>query len=250
MGKLVPQDPSDEPASKLLECIAEEKVQLIADNKIKKQKALPPIKDDEKPFDLPSGWEWCRILDASLFTEYGTSEKAIDGERGVPVLKMGDIQMGKVFHGGQKVVPESIGDLPNLYLNYGDILYNRTNSSELVGKTGMFEGENNTYTFASYLIRIRCSFDNVIPQYLTLSMNTPLFRKTQIEPHIKKQCGQANVNGTLMKGMLVPIPPKDEQQRIIIKVNELIMVIEALKFQLSNAIKTQLKITDVIVTQG
>lgn len=63
MGKLVPQDPSDEPAAELLKRIAEEKAQLVKEKKIKKQKALPPIAEDEKPFELPSGWEWCRLDD-------------------------------------------------------------------------------------------------------------------------------------------------------------------------------------------
>jgi type I restriction enzyme S subunit len=249
MGKLVKQDPNDEPASKLLERIATEKQQLIKDGKIKKQKPLPPISDEEKSFGLPDGWEWSRIVDASLFTEYGTSEKAFEGTVGVPVLKMGDIQSGKVFHGGQKVVPSTINDLPNLYLDYGDVLYNRTNSAELVGKTGMFEGETGCYTFASYLIRIRCHFQRVIPQYLTLSMNTPLFRRTQIDPYVKQQCGQANVNGTLMKSMIVSIPPLVEQRRIISKVDELLALCDSLKTNLSQAQSTQLHLTDAIVEQ-
>jgi type I restriction enzyme S subunit len=249
MGKLVEQDPSDEPAAKLLERIAAEKAQLIKDGKIKKQKPLPAITDEEKTFELPKGWEWCRITDASLFTEYGTSQKAIEGDNGVPVLKMGDIQQGKVLHGGQKVVPETIDDLPNLYLNYGDVLYNRTNSAELVGKTGMFEGESDLYTFASYLIRIRCHFESVTPQFLTLAMNTPLFRTTQIDPHVKQQCGQANVNGTIMKSMLIPICPFEEQQRIVAKVDELMTLCDQLKARLSDTQATQLHLTDAIVEQ-
>ncbi|MEK8928341.1 restriction endonuclease subunit S [Escherichia coli] len=63
MGKLVPQDPNDEPASELLKRIAQEKAQLVKDGKIKKQKPLPPISDEEKPFELPDGWEWCRLGD-------------------------------------------------------------------------------------------------------------------------------------------------------------------------------------------
>ena len=250
MGKLVPQNPNDEPAAKLLERIAAEKAQLIKDKKIKKQKPLPEITDEEKPFKLPSGWEWCRIFDASLFTEYGTSEKAMDGADGIPVLKMGDIQGGKVFHGGQKVVPRTINDLPNLYLKYGDVLYNRTNSAELVGKTGMFEGEDDTFTFASYLIRIRCQLESVTPHYLTLTMNTPFFRKTQIDPHVKQQCGQANVNGTIMKSMLVPICPIEEQHRIVAKVDELMTLCDQLKARLTDAQTTKLHLTDAIVEQA
>lgn len=61
MGKLVPQDPNDEPASELLKRIAQKKAQLVKEGKIKKQKPLPPISDEEKPFELPEGWEWCRL---------------------------------------------------------------------------------------------------------------------------------------------------------------------------------------------
>ncbi|MBF4386146.1 restriction endonuclease subunit S, partial [Vibrio anguillarum] len=132
----------------------EEKAQLVKEKKIKKQKALPPIADDEKPFELPNGWEWARIFDASLFSEYGSSEKTVtELPDGVPVLKMGDIQAGKVILREHQVVSAQIEDLPNLYLKFGDVLYNRTNSAELVGKTGMFKGEDDVYTFASYLIR-------------------------------------------------------------------------------------------------
>lgn len=66
MGKLVPQDPNDEPASELLKRIAQEKAQLVKEGKIKKQKPLPPISDEEKPFELPEGWEWCRIDDLTF----------------------------------------------------------------------------------------------------------------------------------------------------------------------------------------
>nr|PMF62889.1 type I restriction endonuclease subunit S [Vibrio cyclitrophicus] len=251
MGKLVPQDPNDEPAAKLLERIAEEKAQLIKEKKIKKQKALPPITDDEKPFELPIGWEWCRIFNASLFTEYGSSEKTDDELiDGVPVLKMGDIQGGRVILGKKKVVSPNIEDLPSLYLRYGDVLYNRTNSPELVGKTGMYEGEDDVYTFASYLIRIRCSFDNIMPQYLSFCMNSPYFRETQINPYIKQQCGQANVNGTLMKNMLVSIPPLCEQVKIVKKITEMMELCEKIKMRMNINEKTQLMISDTVIYKG
>ncbi|EIM1709313.1 restriction endonuclease subunit S [Aeromonas dhakensis] len=248
MGKLVPQDPSDEPASALLERIAAEKAQLVKEKKIKKEKPLPAISEDEKPFELPLGWVWSRISEPSLFCEYGSSEKTVSElSDGVPVLKMGDIQDGKVILGSHQVVSPKIDDLPNLYLKKGDILYNRTNSAELVGKTGMFDGDDDTYTFASYLIRIRCSIHNIRPEYLTLCMNSPLFRKTQIEPHIKQQCGQANVNGTLMKSMLVSIPPYHEQVLILQKIHELMTLCDQLKSRLQTSQQTQLALAESLV---
>ncbi|MGL5371788.1 MAG: restriction endonuclease subunit S [Plesiomonas shigelloides] len=251
MGKLVPQDPSDEPASVLLARIAAEKAQLVKEKKIKKEKLLPAISEEEKPFELPLGWVWSRISESSLFCEYGSSEKTVSElSDGVPVLKMGDIQEGKIILGCHQVVSSQIDDLPNLYLKKGDVLYNRTNSAELVGKTGMFDGDDDTYTFASYLIRIRCSIHNIRPEYLTLCMNSPLFRKTQIEPHIKQQCGQANVNGTLMKSMLVSIPPYHEQVLILQKIHELMTLCDQLKSRLQTSQQTQLALAEALVEQA
>ncbi|MBE4308545.1 hypothetical protein HJ063_18045 [Vibrio parahaemolyticus] len=248
MGKLVPQDPTDEPASELLKRIAEEKAQLVKDKKIKKQKALPPIAEDEKPFELPSGWVWERIDNLSNLIEYGSSQKTVDPfPGGVPVLKMGDIQNGQLILGDHKMMSADVEELPSLYLKNNDILYNRTNSAELVGKTGIFKGEDDKYSFASYLIRIRCNSRNVLPDYINLSMNTPLFRTTQVEPHIKKQCGQANVNGTLMKSMLVSIPPLNEQKQIVSKVNQLISACNSLRRTIEKSKLKQLNIANSIV---
>src|SRR5690606_1234899 len=106
------------------------------------------------PFDVPDNWAWSRIGEIALNTEYGLSEKTFDLQDGVPVLKMGDIQEGKVLLGGQMAVSKSTEGLPELYLEPEDLLYNRTNSAELVGKTGIFLGQAGKYSFASYLIRI------------------------------------------------------------------------------------------------
>lgn len=247
MGKLVPQDPTGEPVSALLEKIKNEKEKLIKDDKIKKSKKLLEITEDEKPFELPKGWVWSRIGDSTLFTEYGMSEKTYSDIDGVPVLKMGDIQHGVVKLGGQKKVNSEVESLPDLYLKTDDVLYNRTNSAELVGKTGIFKGEDNTYTFASYLIRIRCYSPAVNPDYLNLSMNAPYFRKTQINKYIKKQCGQANVNGTFMKNMLIPIGPLAEQKCILEKVNELMSLCDRLAEKLGIDRENKVLLADSII---
>lgn len=244
MGKLVPQDPSDEPASELLKRIEQEKAQLVKEGKIKKQKPLPPISEDEKPFELPVGWEWCRIGDCSLSTEYGISHKTFKSSQGVPVLKMGDIQNGEVKLGGQQVVDSDIEELPYLYVENRDILYNRTNSAELVGKSGIYLGKDNVYTYASYLIRIRTKKNGCMPELINLNMQSPFFRITQINPYVKQQCGQANVNGTIMKNMLVAIPPFNEQEKILIQVVQLSDICDTLKSRLQSAQQTQLHLAD------
>jgi type I restriction enzyme S subunit len=250
MGKLVPQVPSDEPASELLKRIAEEKARLVADGKIKKQKPLGEIAVSDIPFDVPDSWAWSRIGEIALNTEYGLSEKTFDLQDGVPVLKMGDIQEGKVLLGGQMAVSKSTEGLPELYLEPEDLLYNRTNSAELVGKTGIFLGQAGKYSFASYLIRIRCLKELFSPLYLNTSMNAPGFRETQINPHLKQQCGQANVNGTIMKNMLVSVPPLAEQHRIVAKVDELMALCDQLKARLNQARQVHEQLANTLVEQA
>ncbi|MEJ3985608.1 restriction endonuclease subunit S, partial [Salmonella enterica] len=94
MGKLVPQDPNDEPASELLKRIAQEKAQLVKDGKMKKQKQLPPISDGEKPFELPDGWEWVKLGNILHDIKYGTSQKCDYNISGYPVLRIPNIVKG------------------------------------------------------------------------------------------------------------------------------------------------------------
>lgn len=250
IGKLVPQDSSDEHASELLKRVSEEKARLVAEGKLKKQKPLGDVAISDIPFDVPDNWAWSRIGEIALNTEYGLSEKTFDLQDGVPVLKMGDIQEGRVLLGGQMVVSKNTEGLPELYLETEDLLYNRTNSAELVGKTGVFLGQAGEYSFASYLIRIRCLKELFSPLYLNISMNAPGFRETQINPHLKQQCGQANVNGTIMKNMLVSVPPLPEQHRIVAKVDQLMALCEQLKTRLNQAQQVHEHLASALVEQA
>ena len=238
-GKLVPQDPNDEAASELPKRIAVERNGLVAQKILRREKSLAAIDADEPPFKVPSGWEWSRIGDAVLFTQYGTSTKSSNSEQGVPVLTMGDIQDGLVVWRNEKRIPSTGGELPALYLKQFDLLYNRTNSAELVGKTGIYLGEDDCRTFASYLIRIRTSPEHFSPHFLNLAMNTSEFRETQIVPLIKKQTGQANVNGTALRHMLIPVPPLAEQHRIVAKVDKLMALCNRLEASLATGDNTR-----------
>ena len=250
MGKLLPQDSRDEPASELLKRVSEEKARLVAEGKLKKQKPLGDIAISDIPFDVPDNWAWSRIGEISLNTEYGLSEKTFDLQDGVPVLKMGDIQEGRVLLGGQMAVSKNTEGLPGLYLETEDLLYNRTNSAELVGKTGVFLGQTGEYSFASYLIRIRCLKELFSPLYLNISMNAPGFRETQINPHLKQQCGQANVNGTIMKNMLDSFPPLPEQHRNVAKDDQLMALCEQLKTRLNQALQVHEHLANALVEKA
>ena len=220
-GLLVPQDPTDEPASSLLQKIRTEKDHLIAQGKIKRDKPLPPITDDEKPFELPKGWEWVRLGSLGESFDYGSSQKSVDDSKAVPILRMGNIQQGEIVMRNLKYLIDLEGDLPKLLLQGGDLLFNRTNSYELVGKTALFHGFDREVTFASYLIRIKLIASLCSAEYVNIYMNTRDCRINEIEPDLTQQTGQANYNGTKLKGVRIPLPPLIEQSRIVTRVTEL-----------------------------
>lgn len=227
-GKIVLQDTADESADVLLEKIKAEKVKLIAENQIKKQKPLLEIKPEEIPFEIPTNWTWCRLGEIANNVEYGTSQKADLNSANVPVLRMNNIFEGNVILEDLKYVKSTIKDLPRLYLQNGDLLFNRTNSYELVGKSGVFKGENETMTFASYLIRIQFG-DLVSEDFVNYYINSVQCRETQIEPDIIQQNGQANFNGTKLQNIITPLPPLAEQKRIVEKLKSLMRFCDELE---------------------
>ena len=247
MGKLVPQDPHDPPASELLKEIEAEKQRLIKEGKIKKQKPLPEITADEIPYDLPDSWEWCILRQISLAIDYGTSQKTCNDSSKIPVYRMGNILNGRLIDINLKYIDPNIDDLPRLFLQKDDILFNRTNSYELVGKSALYNGEDNIKTFASYLIRIRLEQKNVFPRFVNLVMNAPYFRKTQIEPEITQQCGQANFNGTKLSETLIPLPPLSEQHRIVAKVDALMTLCDQLENQIDQQTTKQTQLLSAVM---
>ena len=249
-GKLVVQEPKDEPASELLKRIEVQRNVLVVRKILRREKPLAAIEAGEIPFRVPSGWKWSRIGDVVLFTQYGTSTKSFPSEQGVPVLTMGNIQAGLVTCRNEKRIPATAEELPALYLKQFDLLYNRTNSAELVGKTGIYLGEDDCRTFASYLIRMRISREHFSPYFLNVAMNTPEFRETQIMPLIKKQTGQANVSGTALKNMLVPVPPLAEQHRIVAKVDELVALCDRLETSISTAEDTRCRLLGALLIKA
>ena len=238
-GKLVPQDPNDEPASVLLERIRTEKAKLVKEKKIKKDKnesiiyrgednsyyekflATGEVKciDDEIPFEIPNGWEWCGLSLLIYPPKYGTSKKSVPSGI-LPVLRMGNIQDGEIVF-DKLVFSNDLDDKKKLLLQYGDLLFNRTNSAELVGKTAIFRGQRNAI-FAGYLILLRPIFIN--SEYLNLLLNTPYARDycNEVKTIGVQQC---NINAEKISNLLVPIPSLFETVRIVEKVKNIALPI-------------------------
>ncbi|HHX8682802.1 restriction endonuclease subunit S [Vibrio diabolicus] len=250
MGKLVPQNPSDEPAAELLKRIAEEKAQLVKDKKIKKQKALPPISEDEKPFELPSGWEWCRFGNVFVDLKYGTSKKSDYKMNGSPVLRIPNVVGGRVDLSDLKYSVMTDKELVDYQLQQGDLLLIRSNGSlGIVGRCTVVNNDLVNTVYAGYLVRARILPDTVNSHYVKSVLDSHDVRR-QIEGPIRTTSGVKNVNSTELSSLLIPVAPACEQLRINEKIIELHAMCDQLKQHLYGNQQTSLQLTDAIVEQA
>ncbi|UTX59092.1 restriction endonuclease subunit S [Klebsiella michiganensis] len=246
MGKLVPQDPNDEPASELLKRIAQEKAQLVKDGKIKKQKPLPPISDEEKPFELPEGWEWVKLGNILHDIKYGTSQKCDYNISGYPVLRIPNIVKGIIDLADIKYGALTDSELKDLTLNENDLLFIRSNgSTNIVGQSTLVQQDLKDHAYAGYIIRVRLHNKYINATYINMIMKSNLIRE-QIEGPIRTTTGVKNINSNELMGLLVPLPPKNEQGIIIKKISEIDTTISNLKVNIQSAQQTQLHLADAL----
>ena len=238
-GKLVPQDPNDEPASVLLERIRKEKEKLIKEGKIKKEKNpsyifrgadnLPYEKvgknepvciADEVPFEIPKSWEWARWGAIAESIQYGFNAPAQENGK-IKMVRISDIQNNNVLWERVPFCDIADTDIPIYLLRKNDILFARTGGT--VGKSYLVGDVPENAVYAGYLIRTRYS-NHLCPKYLKLFMESPIYWE-----QLKKgttATAQPNCNGQTLSKMLIPIPPADEQHRIAEKIEALIPVLK------------------------
>ena len=227
-GKLVPQDPADEPASVLLERIKAEKEQLIKEGKIKRSKKSSKTTDtphyQNVPFEVPNSWVWCRLEDIVCELKYGTSEKSSSVGKRV-VLRMGNITNVGTIDYSNLVYSSNDEDIEQYSLEKDDLLFNRTNSSEWVGKTAIYK-EEQPAIYAGYLIRIKPLL--ISPDYLNTVMNSGYYRDWCY--NVKTDAvNQSNINAQKLSQLMIPIPPLKEQGRIVTEMDKWISLIDIVK---------------------
>ena len=248
-GKLVPQDPNDEPASVLLERIKAEKERLIKEGKIKRSKKTAKTSDtphyENVPFEIPSLWEWTTINDISKSILYGVSESAKTNGK-YRLLRITDIQNNSVQWDSVPYTDFDENKAKSYLLSDGDILFARTGAT--VGKSYLVQRLTEGAIYASYLIRVQ-TYDAVLPQYLKFYFESGYYWE-QIEQG-SVGVGQPNVNGTILGNLHVPIPPLHEQFRIVSELSKwmgIIDIIENSQTDLQALIKqTKSKILDLAI---
>ncbi|XGK33527.1 restriction endonuclease subunit S [Lactobacillus acidophilus] len=213
-GKLVPQDPSDEPASVLLEKIKAEKEELVKEKKIKKTKPLPEITDDEKPFDIPDSWEWVRLNDVGVWAAGATPSRRHPEYYGgnIPWLKTGDLNDGVVNETTEKITELGVKNSSVKVNKPGNVLIAMYGAT--IGKLGIVGSQELVTNQAC----CGCSlFDGVYNWYLFYYLLSS--RKRLID--LGSGGAQPNISKNKIEKFTFPLPPLSEQSRIAAKIAQL-----------------------------
>jgi type I restriction enzyme S subunit len=251
-GKLVPQasfdernSPDYEPASVLLERIAAEKAQLVKEGKLKKQKPLPQISEDEKPFELPNGWEWVRLGVLSYKLTDGSHNPARDNGDGYPMLSGQNVNYGRIdFDNPSRYVDELnfIKEDSRTQIEPKDILLTIVGS---ISRSAVVPTNTPKFVLQRSVAVIQTCLK---PEFLCNQFISPICL-SYYDEHGKGTAQKGIYLGQLSL-MPIAVPPLEEQHRIVARVDELMALCDQLKARLSDAQTTQLHLTDAIVEQA
>ena len=219
-GKLTEQLPEDGTAEELYQQIQQEKLALEKAGKIKKSKPLPPISDEEKPFDIPDNWKWVRWGVLSEQIQYGYIASAKESGN-IKMVRISDIQDNKVDWANVPYCDIDDESIEAYLLHNNDVLFARTGGT--VGKSYLVENITEKAVFAGYLIRSSYS-DKLNAKYIKFFMDSSLYWK-QLQ-NGTTATAQPNCNGQTLSKMILPLPPLAEQKRIVAKLEELLPLCE------------------------
>jgi type I restriction enzyme S subunit len=242
MGKLVPQDVNDEPASKLLKRIQAEKAKLIAEGKLKKEKLLAPISEDEKPFELPNGWEWIRLGSLGDWGAGATPLRSISSYYGgdMPWFKSGELSSDFIDVAEETITEQALKEC-SLRLNQpGDVLIAMYGAT--IGKASILKIPATT----NQAVCACTPNGSIFNRYLLVLL------KAMKSNFIGQGAGgaQPNISREKIIATTAALPPLSEQHRIVAKVDELMALCDQLKTRIQQAGQQQQLLADVLVARA
>lgn len=229
-GKLCSNELSvgEETGQQLLANIKAEKVKLIKDKKLKKEKELPPIKPEEIPFEIPENWAWCRLGEISKSANNGLyKHESFYKANGTISLRMYNIGNGEINFEKLRRVKLEDSEIERYLLLENDILINRVNSLEMIGKSAIICRYEENLVYESMNVRLRIIDSRIaayINQYLLMESSKVYFRE-----NAKIANGQVSINQTTIFNMLIPLPPSTIQNQIVTKLNQLMKTCDELE---------------------
>ncbi len=249
-GKLVPQNSRDEPASVLLERIKAEKERLVKEGEIKKTKPLEAASENEVPFDLPDGWDVERFGNLTSTVGGVTKGRKLAGRKtaSYPYLRVANVQRWFLDLDVMKEIEIPVEELGKYKLLYGDLLITEGGDWDKVGRTAVWEGQIKNCLHQNHVFRSRLFVDNLCRNWLVLTLNSPVGRD-YFAGSSKQTTNLASINMTQLKHFPMPVPPPEEQKRIVAKVDQLMTRCDELEAKLNQAQQHSKKLMEATARQ-
>ena len=228
-GKLVEQRPEEGTGKELYRQIQTEKQRLIKEGKIKKEKPLPKIVEDEIPFDIPESWKWVRLLDVvEEKPANGFSPKGVDYQTAVKNLTLTATTSGYFKADAFKYVDIQLEPDSKYWLKRDDLLIQRSNSRELVGTSCIYTGDDDAFIYPDLMMKLRV-MNGVDVKYVDHVLKSPLIRNYFSKTASGTSESMPKINQGIVSATLIPLPPLAEQKRIVAKLEEILPLCERLK---------------------
>lgn len=228
-GKLVEQRAEEGTGEELYRQIQAEKQQLIKEGKIKKEKPLPEIVEDEIPFDIPESWKWVRLLDVvEEKPANGFSPKGVDYQTAVKNLTLTATTSGYFKADAFKYVDIQLEPDSKYWLKKDDLLIQRSNSRELVGTSCIYTGDDDAFIYPDLMMKLRV-MNGVDVKYVDHVLKSPLTRNYFSKTASGTSESMPKINQGIVSATLIPLPPLAEQKRIVAKLEEILPLCERLK---------------------
>ena len=226
-GKLVPQDPTDEPASVLLDKIKEEKVQLIKDKKIKKEKVLPEISKEEIPYEIPDSWEWVRIGEIQLVKggkRVPKGKQLVDYPTEKVYLRVADMKNGTINISNLRYATMDIYEAIKNYTISSSDLY--LSIAGTIGNVGIIPTELNGSLLTENAVKI-VNFSNLNSKFILYMLQAKVIQEQFNK--LYNQVAQPKLSIRSINQTISLVPPIEEQQRIVAKIEELFALIDTIE---------------------
>ena len=249
-GLLVPQDPEDEPASELLKRIRAKKERLIAEGKVKRDKLLAEIATDDRPFEVPVGWEWVRLGDVVLISSGVTlgRKTAIPSPVSLPYVRVANVQRWHLNLSSMKEVVIDNSELERFKLAGGDLLITEGGDWDKVGRTTIWRNELLTCLHQNHVFKARGASSEWNPVWAELFLNSSIAR-SYFASSAKQTTNLASINMTQLKDCVFPFPPVSEQSRIVTRVAHLRSLCNDLRQRLAAASERQSQLAQSLLEQ-
>lgn len=249
MGKLVPQNPADEPANELLKRIAGERARLEAEGVCKKSKGVAPVAQDDRPFDLPDSWSWIRLGHVVIESGAGWSPSCEQRPREGHewgVLKVSAVSWGAFAPEQNKALPANLEPRPEHEVVVGDFLVSRANTAELVARSVVVEDCPRYLMLSDKIVRLKLS-KLIDGRFINFSNSCEQARKYYAAVAGGTSASMKNVSREQILNLVIPLPPLAEQHRIVAKVNELTALCDRLKADLAESHTRQARLSSVLI---